>query len=55
MIQETVDVSSVSLEHIIMATGGRWIDFLKVDCEGAEYELLVGLLILAKLEFIRNP
>lgn len=34
-------VSSVTLEHIITASGIDRVDLLKIDCEGCEYEILL--------------
>lgn len=40
--QEAVTVEATTLDAIIAELGTQPVDFLKIDCEGAEYELLAG-------------
>jgi len=47
-------VNSISLEDFITANGIQNIDFLKMDCEGSEYEILLNAspLTLEKIDVI---
>lgn len=38
--ESSITVQAVTLETVLACTGARRIDFLKLDCEGAEYEIL---------------
>ena len=38
-----VDIDSTSLENIIIDNNLTSVDFLKLDCEGAEYEIIESL------------
>ncbi len=40
--QSAITVNSTTLDAILDELGGRSIDLLKIDCEGAEYEILTG-------------
>jgi len=40
--EESVEVQCVTLKDVFDANGLAQIDFLKLDCEGAEYEILLG-------------
>ena len=40
--EECEEVPTISLEDIIARTPRKKIDYLKVDCEGAEYDFLLG-------------
>jgi FkbM family methyltransferase len=39
--ETSIDVPTTDLEGLVTTAGGR-IDFLKIDCEGAEWPLLEG-------------
>ena len=39
---EYEEVKTISIEDILAASPNGFIDYLKVDCEGAEYEFLTG-------------
>lgn len=38
-----VDIELVDLESVLAALGGRACDLLKIDCEGAEYEIIMSI------------
>jgi FkbM family methyltransferase len=40
--QDAEEVTTVSLEDVIARTPRKKIDYLKIDCEGAEYDFLLG-------------
>jgi len=42
VVEGSLELPSVTLEDVVTATGGKRIDFLKVDCEGAEYDIFAG-------------
>lgn len=37
-----MEVETVTLAEVLAQTGAQHIDFLKLDCEGAEFEILAG-------------
>jgi FkbM family methyltransferase len=49
-----IDIKTISLQDIIKNNNIQKIDFLKLDCEGTEYEILLNLdhLILQKIDKI---
>jgi FkbM family methyltransferase len=40
--EDSVEIQCVTLKDVFDANGLAQIDFLKLDCEGAEYEILLG-------------
>lgn len=51
---ETIEVEAITLDQVFENIGRRQIDFLKLDCEGAEYSIIYNTSkeVLSKIKYI---